>query len=146
MTGLKRVRPLCLIASLVFLAALALPAAGIAAAATPKYTEESQQAYESQLRGGEIASAGVNTDKRSLRLKLKNGKLVLYHYPAGATAKVEGELHAKGVVAERIKPHKKKGKTLGSHPRRTIAIIVVVVLVVAGGIFLLLRRRRAARD
>jgi hypothetical protein len=148
MSGLKRIRPLWLILSVAFLAALALPAASVAAAGAPKYTVESRQAYESQLGKGEIASVGVNTEKRSLRLKLKNGTYVLYRYPAGATKKLEGELQAKGLSVERIKPHKKKkSKPLGSHPRRTIAIIIVIVLILAGVIFLLLRRRRGtARD
>jgi hypothetical protein len=146
MTALTRPRALGAAGLAALCLALVLPASSMAATA-PKYTVESKQAYESQLHKGEIASAGVNTDKRSLRLKLKNGKLVLFRYPAGATTKVEGELRAKGATVERVGTHKKKkSKTLGSHPRRTIAIIVVVVLVLAGVAFLLWRRRRLGRD
>jgi hypothetical protein len=145
MTGLTRLRSLGPAALLAVCVALALPAEGLAAAATPKYTKESKQAYESQLRKGEIAEATFNKFVRSLRLTLKDGKHVLYSYPAKGGPQIEGELKAKGVTVKALQgghKHKKSAK----HTRRYVAIGVVVILLLAGITFLMFRRRGSGRD
>jgi hypothetical protein len=145
MTGLTRLRSLGPAALLAVCVALALPAEGLAAAATPKYTKESRQAYESQLGKGEIVEATFNKFVRSLRLTLKNGDHVLYSYPAKGGPKLEEELKAKGVTVTALQgghKHKKSAK----HTRRYVAIGVVVVLILAGVAFLMFRRRGGGRD
>ena len=146
MTGLTRLRSLGPAALLAVCVALALPAEGLAAAATPKYTKESQKAYESQLQKGEIAAATVNKFVRSLRLTLKNGDHVLYSYPAKGAPKLEAELKAKGVPVSALQGHGHKHKKGAKHTRRYIAIGIVVIVVLAGIAFLMFRRRPSARD
>jgi hypothetical protein len=146
MTGLTRLRSFGPAALLAVCVALALPAEGLAAAATPKYTKESQQAYESQLQKGEIAEATVNKFVRSLRLTLKNGDHVLYSYPAKGGPKLEEELKAKGIPVTTLHGNGHKHKKSAKHTRRYVAIGVVVIVVLAGVAFLMFRRRPSARD
>jgi hypothetical protein len=147
MTGLTCPRALRHAALLAICAALALPA-GAFAAAVPTYTKESKQTYEAQLDKGQITAATLNKPVRSVRLTLKDGRHALYTYPKKGSKQVEEQLSAKGVPVTQLhgKHKAKQSKTLGSHPRRTIAIIVVVVLIVVGAAFLLWRRRRMPRD
>jgi hypothetical protein len=146
MTGLTRLRHLGPAALLAVCVALALPAEGLAAAATPKYTKESQQAYESQLQKDEIAEATLNKFVRSLRLTLKNGDHVIYSYPAKGAPKLEQELKAKGIAVTALHGHKHKHKKSAKHTRRYVAIGIVVIVVLAGVAFLMFRRRGAGRD
>lgn len=147
MTVLPRLRAAAAAAAVALCVSLALPAFGIAAA-TPLYTRETQQAYEAQLNKDEIAAAAVNHAIATVRLTLKNGSHYVFHYAAGGQKAAEAQLRSHGAAVTEIKSKKKKkhSKTLGSHPRRTIAIIVVVVVVIALAVFLLLRRRRLGRD
>jgi len=146
MTGLKRLRPLGLLALLALFAALVLPAAGLAAA-TPKYIKESQQAYEKQLHGGEIASATFNKKLRSLHIKTKNGTLYLYKYPAKGEPALASQLTAAHVPINVLKPSEaaKEVKPV-KHKLRYIAggILIVVILIV--GVVLLVNRRRSRDD
>lgn len=141
-----RPRALAFATALALCVSLVLPSLGLAAAAAPRFTKETEQAYEGQLKKGEIAGAAVNHAIATVRLTLKNGHHYVFHYTAGGQKAVEAQLTAHGVKVTKVKPKKKKSKTLGSHPRRTIAIIVVVVVVIALAVFLLIRRRRLMRD
>jgi cell division septal protein FtsQ len=145
MTGLSRLRACAAVVLVALCIPLALPAVSGAAAST--YTKESKQALEAQLAKRQITAAAVNHTVGTVRLTLKDGRHFLYHYAAGGQQATETQLRSHGVAISEVKTkHKKKSKSLGSHPRRTIAIIVVVVLVLAGLVFLLLRRRRIGRD
>jgi hypothetical protein len=148
MTGLTRLRAFGPAAVLAVCVALALPAAGLAAAegGTPTYTKESEQAFQAQLGKGEIASAVFNKPVRSLRLTLKDGRHVIYTYPKKGSTKLEETLQAKGIAFEQLKGTGKHKHKSPKHTRRYIAIAVVVVLLIAGGAFLLLRRRRLGSD
>jgi hypothetical protein len=140
MTGLMRLRVLGLAVLLVLCVACAVPAAPLAKTA-PTYRHETVQAYESQLKKGEIASAAFNRRARNLHLVLRNGERVLYNYPAGDVPKLEAALKAKKVpVSVLRKQHVKKA---AKHTRRYIAIGVAAVIVIAGLVFVLSRRRRA---
>jgi hypothetical protein len=146
MTGLTRLRPPGPAALLAICVALALPAEGLAAAATPTYTKESRQAYESQLQKGEIAEATFNKFVRSLRLTLKNGDHVIYSYPSKGAPKLEAELKARSIPVTALRGHKHKHKKAAKHTRRYVAIGIVVVLLLAGVAFLMFRRRPSGRD
>ena len=147
MKRLTRPCALGIAASAALVLALALPAGVLAAAATPKYTKESKQAYEKQLSKGEIAEAVFNKPVRSLRLTLKDGRHVLYTYEKKGSQALEEALTAKGVPVSKLQgTGKKKHKAASKHTRRYIAIGVVVVLILAGGALLLMRRRRLGGD
>jgi len=146
MIGLKRLRPLGLLALLALFVALALPAVGLAAA-TPKYIKESQQAYEKQLHGGEIADATFNKKLRSLHIKTKNGTLYLYKYPKKGEPALAAQLKGAHVPITVLKPSEAaKEVTPVKHKLRYIAggILIVVILIV--GIVLLVNRRRSRDD
>ncbi len=147
MPALPRLRAAAAVAAVALCLSLVLPALGLAAAATPLYIKETQQAYEKQLNKNEISAAAVNHAIATVRLTLKDGRYYVFHYAAGGQKAAEAQLRAHGVTVTEVKSKKKKkSKTLGSHPRRTIAIIVVVVVVIALAVFLLLRRRRLGQD
>ena len=146
MIGLKRLRPLGLLALLALFVALALPAVGLAAA-TPKYIKESQQAYEKQLHGGEIADATFNKKLRSLHIKTKNGTLYLYKYPKKGEPALDSQLKAAHVPVTILKPSEAaKEVKPAKHKLRYIAggILIVVILIV--GVVLLVNRRRGRGD
>jgi hypothetical protein len=146
MTGLKRLRPLRLIAPLALLIALALPVAGLAAA-SPTYTKETQQAYERQLKRGEITEATFNKKLRSLHIKTKNGELFLYKYPKKGEPALSSQLKAHHVKVTILKPSEAaKEVKPAKHKLRYIAggILIVVVLIV--GIVLLVNRRRSGDE
>ena len=146
MTGLKRLRPLGLLALLALFAALVLPAAGLAAA-TPTYIKESQQAYEKQLHSGEIAEATFNKKLRSLHIKTKQGNLYLYKYPKKGEPALASQLTAAHIPVTILKPSEaaKEAKP-AKHKLRYIAggILIVVILIV--GVVLLVNRRRGQDD
>jgi hypothetical protein len=142
MTGLKRLRPLELLAPLAILVALALPAVGLAAA-TPIYIKESQQAYEKQLDKGEIAEATFNKKLRSLHIKTKDGTLYLYKYPKKGYHPLDAQLTAHHVTVTVLKPTEAaKEIKPAKHKLRYIAggILILVILIV--GVVLLVNRRR----
>lgn len=143
MTGLKRPRPLGLMAPLALALALVMPAAGLAAA-TPEYTKESQQAYEKQLKAGEIAEGTFNKKLRSLHIKTKNGELFLYRYPKKGEPALAQQLAAHHVTVTVLKPSEAaKEVKPAKHKIRYIAggILIVVILIV--GVVVLVNRRRA---
>jgi len=146
MKRLTRQSALDIAAAAALVLALALPAGVLAAAATPKYTKESKQAYEAQLNKGEIAEAVFNKPVRSLRLTLKDGRHVLYTYEKKGSQALEEQLAAKGVTATQLKGTGKKKHKAAKHKRLYIAIAVLVVLVLIGGALLLMRRRRLGGD
>ena len=142
MTGLKRLRPLGLMVPLALMVALALPAVGLAAA-TPTYTKESQQAYEKQLKAGEITEGTFNKKLRSLHIKTKNGELFIYKYPKKGEPALASQLQAHHVTVTILKPSEaSKEVKPAKHKLRYIAggILIVVILIV--GVVLLVNRRR----
>jgi Zn-dependent membrane protease YugP len=144
MTGLKRVRPLALITPVVLLLALALPAVGVAATSS-SYTKESQQAYEKQLDGGEIAEGTVNKRLGNLRIKTKNGDLFLYHYQKKGEPAVVAALEAHHVKVTVLAPAEaaKEVHPKVKHKLRYIAGgVVIVVILIVGGVLLFRRRGR----
>lgn len=146
MKGLTRPCALGTAALAAIVLALALPAGVLAAAATPKYTKESKQAYEAQLNKGEIAEAVFNKPVRSLRLTLKDGRHVLYSYEKKGSKALEEQLSAKGITATELKGSGTKKHKAAKHKRLYIAIAIVVVLALIGGALLLARRRRLGGD
>ena len=147
MTGLTRVRLLAVAALSALCIAFIAPISGALAASAVEYTKESQQAYEKQLKGGEIASATFNKRLRSLRMTLKNGEHVLYRYPKKGSKTLEAALKAKHVPVTVLKPAEaaREAKKPG-HKLRYIAAAVVVVAIVLAGVVLLYNRSRGARD
>jgi len=142
MTGLKRLRPLGLLAPLVILVALAVPAVGLADV-TPIYIKESQQAYESQLAKGEIAAATFNKKLRSLHIKTKNGTLYLYKYPKKGFPALDTQLKSHHITVTVLKPTEAaKEVKPAKHKLRYIAggLLILVILIV--GVVLLVNRRR----
>ena len=145
MTGLKRLRPLSLIAPLVLLVALALPATGLAAA--PTFTKESQQAYEQQLKKGEIVEGTFNKKLRSLHIKTKSGQLFLFHYAKKGEPALAAQLKAHNVTVTILKPTEAaKEVKPAKHKLRYIAggILILVILIV--GVVLLVNRRRTGDE
>jgi hypothetical protein len=129
---------------------LATPIATAAEGAAPQYTKESQQAYEGQLKAGEIASATFNKRLRSLRLTLKNGEHVLYRYPKKGSKPLQEALKAKHISVTVLKPSEaaseaKSSKKPGHKLRYIVGGVLIVVLVLVGGV-LAFNRSRAARE
>jgi hypothetical protein len=150
MTALTRARLLAVGALTTLCLALAAPIATAAEGAAPQYTKESQQAYEGQLKAGEIASATFNKRLRSLRLTLKNGEHVLYRYPKKGSKPLQEALKAKHVSVTILKPSEaaseaKSSKKPGHKLRYIVGGVLIVVLVLVGGV-LAFNRSRAARE
>jgi hypothetical protein len=148
MTGLKRVRPLCLITSVVFLVALALPVTGLAAAA-PTYTKETKQAYEKQLDSGVIAEGTFNKKLRNLHIKTKNGELFLYHYEKKGEPALAQQLaahHIRVTVLKSSEAAKEAEKKPAKHKLRYIAGGVLILVILIVGVVLLVNRRRGRED
>ncbi len=142
MTGLKRLRPLGLMAPLALVMALALPAVGLGAA-TVTFTKESQQAYEKQLKAGEIESATFNKRLRSVHIKTKNGELFLYKYPKKGEPALAAQLEAHHVPVTILKASEasKEVKTKPHKLRYIAGGILIVVILIVGGVVLVNRRR-----
>jgi hypothetical protein len=122
-------------------------AAARAAAAEPTihYTDESMQAYEQQLAGGQIESATFNKRIRSLHLTLKNGQHVRVRYPPKNEPTLAAALKAKGVSVTVLTPAQAKAETSKGkvhHKLRYIAGGVLVAVVLIVGVVLLVDRRR----
>lgn len=147
MTGLKRARGLCLAAAMVL--CLVLPAAGVAAA-TSTYTRESQQAFESQLGKGEIATARINKRLGRVDLVLKDGRHVYYHYPKKGSEKVDAELTAKSIPVTVLSPSQataaSKSKPVKHKLRYIVGGVLIVVIVIVGVVLVVNRRRRSSAD
>jgi hypothetical protein len=142
-------KPLSVLACLLFVGALASPAAAIAAEGTVSYTHESLQQYEKQLAAGEIKSATVNKKVRSVHLTLKDGRHVLAKYAAHEEPKVAAALEAKGVpvsILSKAAADKEARKPVHHKLRYIAGGILIAVIVVVGGVLLWDRRRKALRD
>lgn len=146
MTGQKRHRPLGLLVLLALSAALAVPAAGLAATAA-RYTDETKQAYEQQLHSGQIAEATFNKKLRSLHVKTRSGELFLYRYPRKGYPPLEAQLRAHHVPVSVLKPSEaaKEVKPV-KHKLRYIAGGILVVVIVIVGVVLLVNRRRSESE
>lgn len=124
--------------ALVCLACVFLTATAFAdSTASTKFTDESLQAYEQQLAGGQIAVARFSGKAHAMHLTLKDGRHMRVIYAPGTGSKLRAALQAKGVSLPAPK------KATGHHTLRYVAAgIVVVVIVIAVGILLVIRRRR----
>jgi hypothetical protein len=123
---------------LVCLASIALTPTASAAGSTAsgKVTDESLQAYEQQLAGGQIAVARFSAKAHAMHVTLTDGQHLRVIYSPGAEPKLRAALQAKGVSL----PAPKKS---ASHTLRYVAAgILVVVIVIAVGMLLMIRRRR----
>jgi hypothetical protein len=149
MTGLTLARAFALAALAAVCALLAVPVlASAEGTPAPSYVDESRQAYEQQLQKGEIASATFNRKVRSLRLTLKNGEHVLYHYLKAGAPPLESALRSKGVPVKILTAAEAK-KEVHKHHRirlRYIAGGILILVIIVVGIVLLVnvRRRRTA--
>ena len=128
--------------ALLCLASIALTPTASAAGSTAsaKVTDESVQAYEQQLAGGEIAVAKFSAKAHAMHVTLKDGRHLRVIYTPGAGPKLRAELQAKGVSL----PAPKKS---ASHTLRYVAagVLVVVILVAIGALLMIRRRRREER-
>jgi hypothetical protein len=133
-------------ALLVLLAALVLLAP--AAHAAISYEHESEQAYQSQLAGHEIASVTINKRLRTLRITLKDGRHVLARYPKKTEPEVAAKLKASGAavaVLSKAQAENEAKKVPVHHKIRYIAGgILIAVIVIVVGVLLINRRRRVA--
>jgi hypothetical protein len=122
--------------ALVCLASISLTPSASAASST-KFTDESLQAYEQQLAGGQIAVARFSEKAHAMHLTLKDGRHMRVVYTPGAEPKLRAALQAKGVSLPAPK------KSAGHHALRYVAAgIIVVLIAIAIGVLLVIRRRR----
>lgn len=144
MTAPTRLRIPRLAALLALCVALTLPLQAVAAG-TPQFTKETQQAFEAQLKSGQIASATFNKRIRSLRITLKRGQHFTYTYPKKGSPAVEAKLRAHHVTFTKLSTTeaKKDAKKPAKHKIRYIAGAVVIVLILIAALVLVLRRRQA---
>ena len=130
------------------LVALALPASAMAEQAV-KYTSESVQTFEQQLKAGEIASVTFNRYDRHMLITLKNGDHVYVHYEAHGDQKLESQLKAASVSYTVLQPAQaekeaKESAGEGGHTIRWLALGAVVVIALAVGVYFATRRNRNA--
>lgn len=113
------------------------------------YQKESEATFKEQLASGQIATARINKRRRTVHIRLKDGRRVSVRYPAKQEARVRAELLAKGVpvkvlqkseaVAEqKAKPHHHK-------LRYIVGGAVLVLIVILGTLFYFWRRRKRER-
>jgi hypothetical protein len=108
----------------------------------PIYIEESRQAFEVQLRAGQIREAEINKVAQHLHLLLADGKHMLVAYPGHEEPKLQAQLLAAGVpVTIEYTPIKAKPV---HHTLRYIAGGVLIVLLLLLVALLVWRRRRLA--
>jgi len=133
----------CLLA--IFIALLAFPALAAAEeGSSTSYTKEEKQAYEEQLKSGNIKAVKINKRDHDLLITLKNGELVFVHLEKHDTEKAESQLHAKGVtytVESAAEAEQEVKSKPVKHKLRYIIGGVVVVALIAGGGYLLYRRK-----
>jgi hypothetical protein len=125
--------------ALVCLACISLTPSAFAAGSTvsPKFTDESLQAYEQQLASGQITVVRFNEKAHAMHLTLKDGRHLRVVYTPGAEPTLRAALQAKGVSL----PAPKKA-TIHHTLRYVAAGILVIVIVIAVGALMVIRRRR----
>jgi hypothetical protein len=152
MTATTRARALGLTACAALCMTLGPAALARSEDASISYESETLQAYEGQLKGGQITAVAVNKRLRSLHVTLKSGQHVKVRYKAHEEAKRVAALEAKGIPVTVLTKAEaeKEAKAVPHHhtKRRTLAIVavVVVVLLIAAGVGLMLARRRRRAD
>lgn len=121
------------------LACVSLASSALAAGSTTssKYTEESMQAYERQLAGGQIAVARFNEKARAMHLTLKDGRHMRVLYKAGEEPALHAALQARGVTLPVLKKH-----TIHHTLRYVAAGVLVLVILIVIGVGVVIRRRR----
>ncbi len=126
---------------------LALAASAAAATGAIHFQRESVQAFEQQLRRGEVHAATFHQQAGAghLHLSMNDGRHFTVAYSSSEEPKLAAQAHAHGIpVAVAVATPKKA--TAVHHTLRYIAagILIVVILVVAG--VLLVDRRRKLNE
>lgn len=126
-------------------------AAALAAEAAIDYQKESLTEYEKQLASGQIASVTVNKLRRSVRVRLKDGRYVLARYEKHHEPTVLASLKAKGVPVTVLTPSAAQQEAKSTHKvhhklRYIVGGIVIVVILIVGAVLLIARRRRIAAE
>ena len=142
MTALMQKHRSALVVLLALCMVLVMPVAAMAES-TSEYTKESKEAFEQQLAKHEIESAVFNKKLRRLHIKLKNGKLYLYHYEKKGSAPLDAKLKAGHVTVTVLTPSQAAKEKPGAkkHKIRYIVGAVVIVLIVIGLVVFFMRRR-----
>jgi hypothetical protein len=146
MTAPTRARALRLVAGALVCLALVPPAVASAAeGASIHYRDETLQAYEQQLQGGQVKSVTINKRLRSLRVTLKDGSHVKARYAAKGEPAQVAKLEAKHVPFEVLTPSEAEAEAKQvprHHKLRYIAGgALLVAIVVVGGVLYVRRRR-----
>jgi hypothetical protein len=106
------------------------------------YEEESLEAFEAQLRAGQIKAAEFNKVAHHLHLTLRDGRYMLVDYPGHEQPALQAKVLAAGVPVT-IEYTPKKAKTV-HHTLRYVAAAVLVVVLILLAVLLIARRRRLA--
>jgi ATP-dependent Zn protease len=125
--------------AIVCLAYISLTATAFAAGSTakPKFGDESLQAYDQQLAGGEVSVVRFNEKAHTMRVTLKDGRHLHVVYAQGTEPALRAALQAKGVSLPALK------KSVVHHTLRYVAAgVLVVVILIAIGVLVVVRRRR----
>jgi ATP-dependent Zn protease len=134
-------------AAVLLVLTLSLLPASAQGAAT--YTKEKYQAFEEQLKSGQIREVTINKRLRTLRITLTDGRRFLAKYAPKEEPRVRNKLKAQNVAVHVLstaaaQSTAERGKTKVHHKLRYIAGgIVIAVVVIVGGVVFYNRRRRA---
>jgi Flp pilus assembly protein TadB len=118
--------------------ATALPTTSIS------YEEESLEAFEAQLRAGQIRRAEFNRVAHHLHLVLANGRYMLVDYPGHEQHGLQARILAAGVPVTIEYTPAAKAKPV-HHTLRYVAAALLVVVLILLAVLLILRRRRLTR-
>jgi hypothetical protein len=131
-------------------AALLVPTAAGAGAATIVYEPVSETVFLHELDSGQVVAATINKRVRSVRVTLKDGTHVLAHYPAHEEPRTYALIKSKGVpVAVLTKAEaeaEEKAKPAKHKIRYIVGGVLIVVIVVVGTVLLINRRRRRREE
>jgi hypothetical protein len=112
--------------------------------ASISYEEESLEAFEGQLRAGQIGSAEFNRVAHHLHLVLRNGRYMLVDYPGHEQRALQARILAAGVPVTIEYTPAAKTKPV-HHTLRYVAAALLVVVLLLLAVLLILRRRRLTR-
>jgi ATP-dependent Zn protease len=134
-------------------AAMAAAGATTGAAGAPEssaaYQKESEATFEGQLASGQIAAARINKRRRSVRIRLKDGRHVFVKYPAKQEPRLRAELQAKGVPVKVLQKSEalaeQKAKPHHHKLRYIVGGAVLLLIAILGTLFYFWRRRKRQR-
>jgi hypothetical protein len=139
----------CLAPGAAYAASSALVKVTVSTATAPPtssipYEEESLEAFEAQLRAGQIRTAEFNRVAHHLHLVLRNGRYLLVDYPGHEQRVLQARLLAAGVPVTIEYTPAAKTKPV-HHTLRYVAAALLVVVLILLAVLLILRRRRLTR-